>query len=79
MHGSLNPAAANGKHGIARFVCALEYLKPLTAEAKHFGHERHSIEFTVFVQCRKNLCFTSNFDPVTYAEFLKFHNDLRLN
>ena len=65
----VNPAAADGKDGIASLMRSFVDLKPLAAERGHFGHEWHTLETSVAIKGAEDFVLAANFHPVTNSKF----------
>ena len=60
--------AGRSSHFTAGLSGALEHLEALTAILRHLRHERQPFEMPVFVECRKDLLFAPDFDPVPCSQ-----------
>src|SRR6266853_197780 len=68
MHGIAQTQPAGLVDGVASLVRALVHLKTLSAELKHFRHERQGIKRRVGRQCRENFLFAADFDPISRSQ-----------
>jgi hypothetical protein len=60
----MDAPTANRKNRVARLMSPFVDPEALTTKSEHLGHERHSFELPLRIECRKDFVFASNLYPV---------------